>query len=393
MPQQVSTAPLFQAKWPKSLDPARQSTPLKIATYCKNFFYHLLFPITYTWSHLQNCVYALITPGTRNPDRIPYSFNPSFLKTPRWILANIQYFIWDPIWNPNSHKINLTFREPWLLEKFSGTKIQIKTPDNKLIDGAFFEKERTDKVILFNGGNATQWETSEGYLNYLKTCNASVLLFNPRGVGKSSAKRSPKGWALDAYTAYEYLIQEKGYDPNNILAIGHSMGGALTTLGAGLIQKKYPEKQISAINLCSFSDLRVEINTLCHNLFSYIQEPYREFQISKDVSLCSCSGLKQIGIWFLAKGISLSITALDYIVSGLTYLLNIEMPITPSWQLLKGKKVVVCKKDDFVIPYSASMAKALEKDPKTTIIYDTNDKSNHNNLESIDLPKIFSSLS
>jgi hypothetical protein len=78
-------------------------------------------------------------------------------------------------------------------------------------------------------------------------------------VGESQGSPTPEGLALDIYTAYEYLINEKGLDPDDILLYGYSMGGCYGNRGAALVQEKYPDKALPSLIDRSFSNLAIEV--------------------------------------------------------------------------------------------------------------------------------------
>ena len=151
------------------------------------------------------------------------------------------------------------------------------------------------------------------------------MLLNARGIGSSNAKRDPQGWALDFYTGCGYLIKEKGYDPNLVLPLGFSMGGATATRGAALVQEEYPEKKIPCMNLCSFSDLTKEVNAIMKGV--------------------------------LGKVVYLAFRAL-----------RIDMPVKSKWDTLKGEKIMMYKPDDKVIPFGPSMANAVGDDQRARLI-------------------------
>ncbi|NGX37102.1 MAG: hypothetical protein K1000chlam2_00252 [Chlamydiae bacterium] len=275
----IQSSPIFQAAWPKALDPAFKNILVKIAQFILKI---VLFPFIFVRRLLRNYVFHIIIPG---------------------------------------QPVDCTWEGKSLLQKYGGQSIQLKTPDGATLDGAFFPGKNPKKAILYATGNCHQWELLDDKLQELKPHDTSILIINPRGVGKSSkGTESEEGYALDYYTASEYLIKQHNLDPENILSIGFSMGGATTALGAALIQEKYPDKKISAINICSFSSLQLTIQ-------------------------------KVLGKWgTLAKFGSM--------------LLGVDMHVKEAWDKLKGERCVFFNPEDGTIPTSASLFQAVKDNSK-----------------------------
>jgi len=83
------------------------------------------------------------------------------------------------------------------------------------------------KVILYLHGNAQNIGANAKHANRLKGLGFSVLVIDYRGFGKSDGDvPSESSVYTDAQTAWDYLIA-KGFQPEQILIYGHSMGGAI----------------------------------------------------------------------------------------------------------------------------------------------------------------------
>lgn len=144
------------------------------------------------------------------------------------------------------------------------TEIRLKTPDGILLHGAI-RKGTTKKALLYMGGLGNRFEEmadskSYGYgvldLANRKLRDWTFMSANYRGRGDSHGHYIPQFFHYDAYSAMEYLIEHEGFDPDDILAIGHSMGGNAVIRASVLLQMKYPQAKISAIIDRSFLFLR-----------------------------------------------------------------------------------------------------------------------------------------
>lgn len=301
----------YQASWPQALDPALKSLVAKVARFVWNLISIIIFPIGIVrliaaW--LKDRALRVIVPGNINIDTPVHSV---------WDLAKLVFRL---LYNSENFKADLDGAR--LLKKFSGQPLTLTTPDDVKIDGAFFPGEIKSKAIIYAFGNAQQWENETPFLEQLKELNTSIVTINPRGVGKNIGPRSEEGYALDIYAAYDFLINSQGIDPNDIVLVGFSMGGAYGTCGAALAQEQYPDKEIKAININSFADLAQEVQTV----------------------------LDKPGILpFLAR-IGARLPCLD---------LNPKR----AWDKLKGKKCIIYNPSDAIIPKPASLYKAVKADP------------------------------
>jgi len=312
MPAPIEPKLPFQASWPKSQDPALKSLASKVGNVFWNIISVVIFPIgliRLAGHYLRNITFRCIVPG------IP------FLDTPVRTYWDLTKVIARFLFNPDICKTDLTEYGKFQLKRLKGEPVQFTAPDGAQIDGAFVPGKHKNKVILFVGGNAEQWETLNWH-DQLKPTGASLLFLNPRGVGVSSGSRNSEGYALDTYAAAEYLIHQKEIDPENILFAGFSMGAANTTRGAALIQEKYPDKKIQALNINSFSSLENEIYAVLGTF------GYPGFLASK--------------------------------------LLGLNKDVKKAWDSLKGKKVIFHNPKDPVIPYLAQLATAVKQEPVGT---------------------------
>ncbi len=268
----------------------------------------ILFPAGlchYLQTRLQNLVFRVVVPGNYAED---VSIDSA---------AQIAKQIFRLIFNPNSLKVDRTEEGRLLCGLLKGEQVTIPSSGGALLDGIWIPGTHKDKAVIFGGGNVMQWETSGQWLQFFTPIGASVLMVNPRGVGKSTGLRSPKGYAQDYFAAFEHLV-EKGFDPEKIVCIGFSMGGANLTRGAALAQKKYYNRKIKAVSINSFSSL-------------------------KKVVLEKIKSKPPL----LKKGISFAMNQLD-----------LDIPVTQAWNHLRGKKCIFFNNADDVIPHAASLAEA-----------------------------------
>lgn len=210
-------------------------------------------------------------------------------------------------------KIRKSFQE------IGGERVGITSADGTVIDAMFFPGERSDKVILFAPGNGEFYEFNGRRLIFLLKSGASVLMFNPRGVGDSQGFPHAKGLSEDIVALYEYLIWNRGIALEDILLYGRSLGGGYGALGAAMVQKKYPHQRVHIISERSFSSLPE-------------------------------------GIFHLMGGGMLG-KLLAFIARKMGWTLDAKK----AWEEIKGEKAIIFHKQDRVIPYKGQIHASVEE--------------------------------
>lgn len=124
----------------------------------------------------------------------------------------------------------------------------IETCDGLFLDTIYLKNLDTDKCIIFFHGNSgnlyMRYEMIKFLYNY-----ASVIIFDYRSFGRSSKvnimNMTASDLLIDAKTVWEYATVGLGYDPNNIVLFGESLGcsiavGLASILSKTLETKNYP---------------------------------------------------------------------------------------------------------------------------------------------------------
>lgn len=105
----------------------------------------------------------------------------------------------------------------------AGEEIFFKTTDDENINALFFPGIKKEVILYFHGnaGDLSGWQhiakdfTRLGY---------NFFILDYRGYGKSSGTITEKGLYADGEAAYQFLVNEKGYAPEDILIYGRSIG-------------------------------------------------------------------------------------------------------------------------------------------------------------------------
>lgn len=211
----------------------------------------------------------------------------------------------------------LTLLRLRLMENPKNQRICFKTPDGVLIDGMLFNSGKK-RVILFIPGVGSFYEKIGDaksvpfrFFSFFKKHfpDYSIFSFNSRGIGESGGNLDLNLLPKDTLAAYTYLKEVLGYDFDSILLYTHSLGGLHATQGAGLVQKKFPQSSLSAINDRSFGELG-----------TFTQAFFNDSSFGK-------------------------------MASRLVHKLRMNLSAKTAWETLKGQKVVIVSKYDQTIPY------------------------------------------
>jgi len=105
----------------------------------------------------------------------------------------------------------------------NGEEVFLKTKDGEEINALFYSGDKEDVILYFHGnaGDLSGWQlvaddfTNVGY---------NILLIDYRGYGKSTGTITEDGFYEDAETAYQFLIKNKGFQPEHIIIYGRSIG-------------------------------------------------------------------------------------------------------------------------------------------------------------------------
>lgn len=116
--------------------------------------------------------------------------------------------------------------------------IEVVTSDKVRLHGWYLPAKSSKQVVLFfhgNGGNISHRGDS---LKIFHELGLNVLIIDYRGYGLSEGKLSEPGLYMDANAAWKYLVDQRGYTPNDIIIFGRSLGGNVATQLASQVQPR-----------------------------------------------------------------------------------------------------------------------------------------------------------
>ncbi len=110
----------------------------------------------------------------------------------------------------------------------AGRQVWVKTADQQHLDARYFAHPYPQAVALYchgNVGTVDKWAVLAGRLS--RQHRLSILVFDYRGYGRSTGIAHERGIIQDAEAARNWLAEENGIRPCDIVLIGRSLGGAV----------------------------------------------------------------------------------------------------------------------------------------------------------------------
>ena len=105
--------------------------------------------------------------------------------------------------------------------------VWLTTQDNVRLNAWYLPSSGSEKALLWFHGNAENIGYGLGQAEFYSRLGVNVLAVDYRGYGRSEGSPDEAGVYRDADAAYDYLIQMRHVQPNNIFIYGHSLGGAV----------------------------------------------------------------------------------------------------------------------------------------------------------------------
>ncbi len=106
--------------------------------------------------------------------------------------------------------------------------VYFDSADGARLHGWYVAHESSRAVILFSHGNAGNLSHRADTARVLsQLVGATVMLYDYRGYGQSEGRPNEKSIMEDARAARGWLAQREGIDPQEVVLMGRSLGGAV----------------------------------------------------------------------------------------------------------------------------------------------------------------------
>ena len=106
--------------------------------------------------------------------------------------------------------------------------LTLTTRDDEQLDAWFIPANPARGVVLFCHGNAGNISHRLDSIRQFHGLGLSVLIFDYRGYGQSTGRPTEKGTYRDVDAAWDYLVEQRGIPPEQIILFGRSLGASIT---------------------------------------------------------------------------------------------------------------------------------------------------------------------
>jgi len=133
---------------------------------------------------------------------------------------------------------------------------RLRTRDGVALHGWFLPHPQGRRVLLFFHGNAGNISHRGESLLIFHRLGLSVFILDYRGYGQSGGRPGERGLYLDARAAWDYLRDDLGYAPSDIVLFGRSLGGVVAAkLASEVGAEEAPGALILESSLSSAKDV------------------------------------------------------------------------------------------------------------------------------------------
>ena len=156
--------------------------------------------------------------------------------------------------------------------------VRLATRDDENLHGWYIPAVNSSGVLLFFHGNAGNISHRLDSIKIFNELGLDVLIIDYRGYGLSTGKASEQGTYLDAQSAWEYLVNYRGFAPDKVVIFGRSLGAAVasslaarTTPGAVILESGFTSGVDMADRLYPFLPVRL-ITRLKYPVNEYVKD-------------------------------------------------------------------------------------------------------------------------
>ncbi|MFK5891754.1 MAG: alpha/beta fold hydrolase, partial [Pseudomonadota bacterium] len=158
--------------------------------------------------------------------------------------------------------------------------VYLSSSEGVKIHGWYIPHQQAQQVVLFfhgNGGNISHRGDSIKIFNRL---GVNVLIIDYQGYGKSDGTPGEKEFYDDARSAWQYLIEQRGFKQQQIILFGRSIGAAVATK---LAVETQPDKLILESTFSNSRDMADKVLPLISRI-TMIRYPFNSIKRIKDIS-------------------------------------------------------------------------------------------------------------
>lgn len=105
--------------------------------------------------------------------------------------------------------------------------VYFESANGKTLHGWYAEADSGAVTILFSHGNAGNISNRVHTMETFLVMGFNVFIYDYQGYGRSEGRPTEKGIMQDGLAAWDVLVERKNVNPDLILPVGRSLGGAV----------------------------------------------------------------------------------------------------------------------------------------------------------------------
>ena len=105
--------------------------------------------------------------------------------------------------------------------------VYLPSTQGRKIHAWYVPCQKARATVLYCHGNAGNISHRISHVKIFHDLSLSLLIFDYQGFGKSQGKPTEKGTYEDSRAAWDFLTQDQGVEPEDIIIFGKSLGGAI----------------------------------------------------------------------------------------------------------------------------------------------------------------------
>jgi len=105
--------------------------------------------------------------------------------------------------------------------------VAFRAKDGTPLRGCFYKHPTSEKVFIYNQGRNSDLGKALNYAKVMLAAGASVFSYEYRGFGETPGNPSVVGICEDGLTAYDFVRDNLGYQADNIVIYGESLGAGV----------------------------------------------------------------------------------------------------------------------------------------------------------------------
>lgn len=160
--------------------------------------------------------------------------------------------------------------------------IYLYSENGARINGWFIKNSASKNILLILHGNGGNMSYSLSLIKILYGLPISILIIDYQAYGKSEGIPSEENLYSDAQTAYNYLVNNKKYKPEQVILMGTSLGGAVVS---DLAVKNKVKALILQSTFTSAKDMAKKINPLYRWPLILIRTNFDNLRKVKDINI------------------------------------------------------------------------------------------------------------